>query len=237
MHEKILNLLLEQNEVTWQDIIYGLIKTEEMDPWDVDISLLTQHYIETVKGLQEINFFVSGKVLFAAAFLVKIKSDKLVNEDIAHFDSILFPSNEVLEDDMDMIFHERPHVEVPPLGIKTPQARKRKVTVQDLVKALERALEVNKRRIIRYNRYRNECAPTIPEKKVDITELIKSIFEKIKALFQRKEPVTFTKLLPEGGEKKEKILTFLSLLHLNTEKKIWMQQDEHFGEIYINMPI
>jgi len=49
MEDQIYNMLLKESEVTWKDIIYNLIKTEQMDPWDVDITKLTQKYIATVK--------------------------------------------------------------------------------------------------------------------------------------------------------------------------------------------
>lgn len=233
-HEKILNILTEQNEVTWQDIIYGLIRSEEMDPWDIDIGKLTKRFLEIVKELQETNFHLNGKVLFAAALLVKIKSEKLLHDDIAHFDSILFPQSEELMDDMDMDFYERPDLDVPPLCIKTPQARKRRVSVQDLVGALERALKINKRRVLRKRRFLDYNVPDVPEKKVNLTALITDIFTKIKTYFQKKEEVTFSKLLPEGKiGKEEKIFTLMPLLHLDNQNKVDLDQPEHFGEIYV----
>jgi len=233
-HEKILQILTNQNEVTWQDIIYGLIRSEEMSPWDIDISKLTKRFLETIKELQEVNFHLNGKVLLAASLLVKIKSDRLVNEEIAHFDSILFPQSEELMDDMGMEFNEKPEADVPPLCIKAPQARKRRVSVQDLVGALERALKINKRRVIKKRRFLREDIPDVPEKKVNLTVLITDIFERIKSLFRKKEEVTFSKLLPEqNAGKEEKILTLMPLLHLDTQSKINIEQPEHFGEIYI----
>ncbi|MBS3117529.1 hypothetical protein J4430_01460 [Candidatus Woesearchaeota archaeon] len=65
MHDRIYDLLIKQDEITWQNIILELIRTEQMNPWDVDISLLAKKYLETVRKLQEANFFVSGKVLLA----------------------------------------------------------------------------------------------------------------------------------------------------------------------------
>ncbi len=73
-HEKILKIILDQNEITWQTIIYDLINSEQMDPWDIDISLLTAKYIGMIKTLENHDFRVSGKVLLAAALLLKIKS-------------------------------------------------------------------------------------------------------------------------------------------------------------------
>lgn len=235
MQDRILDLILEQNEVTWQTIIYDLIRSEEMDPWDIDVSVLTARYIETIKKMKEMNFFISGKVLLAAALLVKIKSERLVNEDIAYFDSILFPQTESL-DDMDMQLVERQKIEHPPLGIRTPMPRKRKVSVSDLMKALQRALEVDKRRSIKYNQYRTENIAVMPERKVDIMQLIKSIYSSILGLFERQETITFSKLLPEGNvTKKEKVLILLPLLHLENEIKVGLNQERQFEEIYISL--
>ena len=91
MQNQIYEILMNRDEITWQNLIYDLIKSERMDPWDIDISLLTNHYIETLKKLKEANFFVSGKVLLAASLLLKIKSERLVNEDFANFDALLYP--------------------------------------------------------------------------------------------------------------------------------------------------
>ena len=73
MQEQIFDMLLKENEVTWQTIIQDLVKKEGMDPWDVDVSKLSQRYISTLKKLKEHDFRVSGKVVLAAAILLKIK--------------------------------------------------------------------------------------------------------------------------------------------------------------------
>jgi len=236
LHEKIYSLLMKENEITWQSIIYDLVRSEEMDPWDVDVSLLTQKYIETVKELKEANFHLSGKVLLASAMLLKIKSKKLVEDDISQFDSYLFHHDDELEELSEYITSERPKIQPPPLGIKTPQARKRKISVNDLIFALEKALEVNKRRIIRRNRYMAVKIPEVPEKKVNITDLIGKIFNKIVALFKKERRVTFSTLLNQDNpDKREKILTLLPLLHLETQNKIEMEQKVPFGEIDIRL--
>ena len=95
-HERIFEILFDKDELTWQSIIQELIKTEQMDPWDVNISLLTKKYIETIKKLKELDFRVSGKVLLAAAILLKIKSNKLVGEDIEYLDRLISSFNILL---------------------------------------------------------------------------------------------------------------------------------------------
>ncbi|MFH1638545.1 MAG: segregation/condensation protein A [Candidatus Woesearchaeota archaeon] len=236
-HDKILDMLMKDEEVTWQDIIHSLIKTDQMNPWNVDVSKLTQRYLEAVRKLQKTNFFVSGKVLLAAALLVKIKSNRLLAQDLSDFDNLLFHVDEPAEGLEDYVNpEERAKIDAPPLAIKTPQARKRVVSVNDLIGALEKALEVNKRKMLRREYWASRNPPPIPERKVNITDLIKGIFEKIMSLFSKKETVTFSKLLPQGEVgKREKILTLLPLLHLDNQEKIDLVQEIPFEEIYINI--
>ncbi|MBT3985368.1 segregation/condensation protein A [archaeon] len=233
MEDQVYNLLMKDEEVTWQSIIHNLIKTEEMDPWDVDVTKLTQRYIKTVRGMQDMNFFISGKVVLASAILLKIKSNKFIDEDINNFDNFLFHQDEEIEDLDDYVdFHEH-KVDIPKLGIKTPQARKRRVSVNDLIGALEKALKVDSRRRLRLQRFLTFNKPKIPEKSVDISYLISELYNKIVSIFKKKEVVEFTELLKEPT-KEEKILTLLPLLHLDHHMKVDLQQDEAFGEIYIN---
>lgn len=234
MQDRLFEMLIQKDEITWQTIIYDLIRTEQMDPWDIDVSLLTQKYIETVNRLQEMNFFISGKVLLASAILLKIKSHKLMDEDIAGFDSFLFNTGqeELSLGDLEEIPRLK-RDELPKLTIKTPQARKRKVNLQDLMNALQKALEVNQRRVIRKMREeRGYIIPQIPEKKIEVSKMIKDIYEKIMGFFQKREMVTFTKLVP-SERKEDKILTLIPLLHLDTQGKINMVQEQPFGEIEI----
>jgi chromatin segregation and condensation protein Rec8/ScpA/Scc1 (kleisin family) len=42
-HEKIFEILFNKDEVTWQSLLYELVKTEQMDPWDINVSMLTKN--------------------------------------------------------------------------------------------------------------------------------------------------------------------------------------------------
>ena len=42
MQDQILDMLLKKDELTWKDILYDLIKSERMDPWDIDVSKLSK---------------------------------------------------------------------------------------------------------------------------------------------------------------------------------------------------
>jgi len=230
MQDQLLDMLLQEDELTWQTIIYDLIKSEQMNPWDIDISTLTKKYIQVIKQLKEANFFISGKVLLAAALLLKIKSHRLITEDIANLDSYLFSKEEEFEEIEDHSYIQ--DEEIPRLAIKTPQPRKKRVSVNDLINALQKALKVSNRKEIKKQLERNFKPPEVPEKKIDITELIKDIYEKIMNFFKKKESVTFSKLVV-SGKREDKILTLIPLLHLDNQEKINLYQEQHFGEIEI----
>ncbi len=233
MQDQILDMLLKKDELTWQDILYDLVKSERMSPWDVDVSLLSKKYLETVRKIKETNFFVSGKVILASAILLKIKSNKLLTENIANFDNQLFDQNE--EEYIEGLEEEQTQLQ-PRLTIKTPITRKRKVSIQDLVSALEKALEVDTRRKIRREIY--ETIPEnleIPQKKIDLGEKVKEIYGKVVNFFNTKKgDLTFTQLVPSNS-REDKVFTFVPLLHLENQNKINMSQRESFGEININL--
>src|SRR3989344_3459187 len=136
-HEQIYSLLIKPDEITWQTIIYDLIKSEQMDPWNINISLLSKRYLETIKELEEHNFFISGKILLASAFLLKIKSQVFVDEHIANFDSHLFPQENDDQNYEQDLYNAYENKDPPPLLLKTPQPRKRKITINELMKAFE----------------------------------------------------------------------------------------------------
>ncbi len=235
--DRILTLLMQEDEITWQTILLDLVKSGEIDPWDINISLLSSKYLEIVRKLQESNLFISGKVLLASAILLKLKSEKLLIEDIGSLDELMFPSEmEELGQFIDEHGNKRIKLDAEPrLTIKTPQARKRKVQIDDLIGALERALEVNERRLFKLaERDRIPEDLVIPEKSINVAEVINSLYERIKGFFTKKPTLKFSELIP-SERKEDKIMTFIPLLHLSNQEKVDLSQEQHFGEIDIKL--
>lgn len=229
--DKVINVVLSKDEVTWLSMLYELVKQEDMDPWDINVSLLVQKYIEMLNKLKEMDFRVSGKMVLAAAILLRIKSKRLVGEEIDELDRLMEQEEEFegFYDELEGEF-KRESTEYPELSPRTPQPRKRKVSIYDLVRALQKALEVRHRRVLR----RTPISMAIPEKKVDISKLIKEIYEKVINIFSNKKKVTFSELVVSNS-KEDKVLTFIPLLHLahQDQRKIDLLQNEPFGEIEI----
>ena len=137
--------LLFSREISWQEIIYDLINTEQLDPWDIDIGILTNKYLERLKRLEDEDFFVSSKVLLAAAFLLRIKSELLLNKYLKSIDEILFGKKEekVQKINLDELDFE----DIPDLIPKSPLPRFKKVSLKELIESLNKAIITENRRI------------------------------------------------------------------------------------------
>jgi segregation and condensation protein A len=60
------------------DLLLHLIKTHEVDIYDIPISLITQQYLDYIDLMQEMNLDVAGEFLIMAATLIHIKSRMLL---------------------------------------------------------------------------------------------------------------------------------------------------------------
>src|SRR3989344_3718397 len=133
--------LLFDDRLSWQTIIYDLINSEQLDPWDIDLSVLANKYIVRVRELEEANFFISSKVLLDAYL-------------------------------------------------------------------------------------------PIPKRLVNLHDKIKGLYSKLKEIFMNSDQkVAFSTLSSLYSE--ERLLNFVSLLHLDTQQKVWLEQEGHFEEIWI----
>ncbi len=227
--------ILFNREIGWQEIIYDLINTEQLDPWDINIMILTEKYLETIQKLEEADFFVSSKVLLAAALLLRIKSEILLNQYIKSIDEILFGKKELLKkSNLERIELDG---QIPELIPRSPMPRFKRVSLNELMEALNKAIVTENRRIkkeIVKNNALREVGISFPKRKLSIQDKIKQIFAKIiYSLEENKNEKRIHYNFIIGEEKNERIFSFAPLLYLEHQRKIWLEQNEHFGDIYI----
>ena len=225
--------LLTGKEISWQAIIYDLINSEQLDPWDINLGLLANKYLEKIRTLEEANFFVSSKVLLAAALLLRLKSEILLSKYIKSIDEILFGKKEEKKYVLERI--QIDENELPELVPKTPLPRYRKVSLDELMKALDKAINTETRRI------RKEISDKQAEKlasivfpkttRVSIKDRIRKLYARIQTYFKKQHKISYTELVGEKSE--ERLACFLPILHLDNQEKVWLNQERHFQEIYI----
>lgn len=226
--------ILFNREIGWKDIIYDLINTEQLDPWDVNITLLTEKYLDKIRSLEQADFFISSKVLLAASLLLRIKSEILLNRYIQSIDEILFGKKQDKKYTMERIELDE---QIPELIPRSPMPRFKKVTLKELIESLNKAISTENRRIKKEIINRNalrETGISLPKRKVNIRDKIKEIYKNLASYFEKNKEhkkIAFTNFV--GKTKEEKIITFSPLLHLENQQKVWLEQENHFEEIYI----
>jgi len=226
--------LLFSREIGWKDIIYDLINTEQLDPWDINITIISEKYLIKIQEYEEADFFVSSKVLLAAALLLRIKSEILLNKYVRSIDEILFGKTEKKKTVLERIELDE---EIPDLIPRSPIPRYKKVTLKELIESLNKAINTENRRIkkeIINNNAIRETGISLPKKNFSIKSKIKEIYEKLFFHFQKNEDsqkISLTDFVK--GDKDEKIMIFSPLLHLENSKKVWLEQENHFDEIHI----
>lgn len=228
--------ILFNREIDWQEIIYDLINTEQLDPWDINITILTDKYLEKIQQMEEADFFISSKVLLAAALLLRIKSEILLNKYIKSIDEILFGKKEQKPHQLERIELDE---EIPQLIPRSPIPRFKKVTLKELIESLNKAITTENRRIKKEILNKNalrEVGISFPKRRKSIKDKIREIYAKLFGHFEKNkdhQKISFTDFI--GEDKEDKIMSFYPLLQLEHQNKIWLEQERHFEEIHIWM--
>jgi len=218
MNEEKLYALILSKELTWEGLIRDIVNSEGMDPWDIDISLLVQKYLEALRKIKQMDLKISGKFLLAAAILLKMKADYLLRK-----------KEETFQEEKKEEVQIKDNYELQP---NVPLPKKRKVTIEELISSLRSALVVKERRTIRHKQ--REVKMKVKIKKIDLGEKIATLYMRIVSFFKKfkTNEITFSTLTP-SRQREDIIWTFVPLIHLANKGKIKLRQDEQFGEIYV----
>jgi segregation and condensation protein A len=205
------------------EILMDLVISEELDPWDIDISDIANRFIGEVKKMQKLNLRLSGKTILASSILLRMKSDSLVPKDE--------PSP---EDDFGWdYFPDEPAEEILPIGTPVRRRGERKTTLFELIEALQRALNEE---MIRKNFPRGarpKPKMVIPIDEETIKERMTKIYDTIQQLTETTEVIRFSDLL--SGKREDIIVVLVALLYLDSQRQITIWQKELFGEIFITL--
>ncbi|MDP1729313.1 MAG: segregation/condensation protein A [archaeon] len=236
-HLQVYNIVTGKDP-SWHAIIYELVASEQLNPWDIDISVLCKSYLEKIKILEENNFHISSKLLLAAALLLRIKSEVLLNKYIREIDNILFPREDEIKKIIERI--EINEDDIPVLSPKTPLPRFKKVTLQELIDALDTAIKTEGRRIhkeIAKKQAERMSHVDIPKfRRINIKERIRKFYARVLTSFKNlnlEEEIKLPYSHFTGTVKEEKIACFLPMLYLSNHGKIWIEQAGHYQEIYL----
>ena len=258
----------DEDEVEPVEVLVTLAENGEIDPWDIDVVTVTEEFLE---ALDDADLRASGRALFYASVLVRMKGDEL-----------LHGGDE--EDEEELAPWERPFADDPAGGVEggagadgfdpvaaledemerrldRKHARGTPETLDELVRELreaERGSWWKRRREYDtsdspsgYGRgeqtldYRSADDVRVDEEptEADVTgttheEDIESVIEDVEASLREqydagREEVLFREVAAAYGSR---VQAFLAVLFMSHRGTVRLQQDELFGDLWVQDP-
>jgi len=205
-------------EATWKDILVELVHKNQLNPWDIDLIDIVGKYVEVVKGLKVMDLRVPANIILAASILLRLKSDMLELDE---------PAEEMSPEEG----AGRPYLPVDPLSIRLRLPPRRRVTLPELISALEEAMKLKEFKQARLDTAGMEFPLTL--KRVDVEAEIEALFILLTQHADSSRMLTFSSLF-ELSQKPDALLdVFIPLLFLANKGKIVLLQESFFGEIVI----
>ena len=221
------------------DLLCHLIDKNKMDIYDINISEITDQYIEFIKQMKEMNLDITSEFLVMSSTLLYLKSKHLlpkVEED----------EEEITEDELiRRIIEYKKYKEITKkLRENFENYSKRFYRIPEEIKLPKQKIEVEYNAEIIPDLYKkllqrntdkiNENASNI--EKIAITEaypVINTVKEMYRALIKFKK-FTFNKLFSVKKQSKVEVVTaFSGLLEMSRRNKITTEQNELFGNIEV----
>jgi segregation and condensation protein A len=211
----------------WKQMLVDIVQREKMNPWDVDLSVVATRFVGTIKKMKKLNLRISANVVLAASIVLRYKSDALILQDDGRGNAqAVFIPDHVYEEP---IF---PRLEA------TSRVTKRKVTLDELISAVEDVMSKEKRKA---QRRRQRLDNIIPEPLLEMVtteenfeKKLEEIYHKVEHCADKEKLVLFSNLV-DHKTVENVVGTLVPLLHLANKQRIAMWQEEFFGEIFIHL--
>ncbi len=228
------------------EILAGMAERGEVDPWNIDIVDVTDRFLAELDRRKELDLRVSGRTLFYAACLLRLKSDYLDGWD-GDEDEDSFEDEED-ESFADLGFDFESAGELEPMGrlereiqrrLGRKSLRKRPpVTLYELIKQLKTAEKEQRRK-------QRRRVPVIREPDLDLSagdvvavahdegyqKAVSIVMEEFRRAARNGDVLTLGNLSGAMGRTRREV--YIPLLFLMLEGKLALWQDEFFGEIYV----
>jgi segregation and condensation protein A len=227
--KEILELIPKEN--SWEQIIYQVVAMNSLDPWNLDLNVLSKGFADYIMSIGELDFRVPAKWVMIAAVLLRMKSDyiKIMKMDRMPEDEFM-DLGELEDTEIEDIGNEFHDEDIDPIEVAAKRKPIRRITITELVDSLRRVLASEKRRDIKIRKARGR----ISIKTDDIAVRIENLYSKITSMLNtvKAKNVPFSSLV-DKWEREHVIETFMPLIHLDNQNKIECNQKEMFEEIFI----
>ncbi|MCL5011282.1 MAG: segregation/condensation protein A [Candidatus Marsarchaeota archaeon] len=201
---------------SWKEMLLDLIHSNNMNPWDIDLSEITEKYIQKIRSMKSMDLRIPANVILASSILLKFKTLSLmIKDEPQEAEPVEIPKIEE---------------EIPNLVFKPTTQRARRVTLDELVKAVEEVLNDQ----LKPRQQPMPKAFNITIKTENVNTIIKRIYDKMIVLKDSENLLLFSQL-KEDSEKDNYVRNLLPLMHLMQDRKLNAWQEEVFGDIIIQI--
>ncbi len=210
---------LVSNESTWRDLLIGLVDRNKLDPWNIDIMEIVDRYIETVKELKVMDLRVPANIILAAAILLRLKSNYISLQD---YDET---------GEMGVEGAVRPDIIVDPLNFRLRLPPKRKLSLTELLAALDEAMEIKS--LHESPKQRPQLFVPIKLENFDIEAETEKLYGILKENADKSSMVTFSYISRLSSINDILLELFIPLLFLAHRGRVGLIQERFFSEIII----
>ncbi len=229
------------------EILLGMAERGEVNPWKIDIVDVTDRFLSEVDRRKELDLRISGRTLFYAACLLRLKSDYIDGweEDIDE-ESSLGDEDEFFGDlDFDFEYGEdadpieRLEREIQRRLGRRNMRKRPPVTLYELIKELKTAEKAQRRK----QRRRRPAPPREPEPDLSAEEVVAvahdegyreavtAVMGTFRQVAENGDVLTLGDLAGAMGWTRREV--YIPLLFLMLEGKLVLWQEEFFGEVYV----
>ena len=221
------------------DLLLHLIEKEEMDIYDIQISQITDRYLEYINLMEQLDLDVASEFLVMAATLLHIKSQSILPQLTPNAEYTLGDQAELVRQLLEykrfkeasqaldvyaerrtLLYSRSPKLHADLDGTREFEI---KATLFDLLSAFknitDRAAEIET----------EEMYETVEEETITVEDKIAFINRQL----TNEDQLLFEDLFPLSSSKLDRIVTFLAILELIRIGKIVTVQTDHFESIYI----
>jgi segregation and condensation protein A len=214
--------LIEQP--AWKTILISLVKSEKMDPWNIDVKELAKKYLEKIRSLNDSDLRLPANAILASAILLKFKARALRIPSLEEANEVEWKA---LMTEEQLLGGMMPELLSPNLS------REGKVTLDQLVESIEAILDRTKSKVQRERDGRDRPVFNLPFASMNLEDKMKEVFEMVSSFADETGLARFSTMM-KGRSINEVIEFFLALLFLVNDRTLNAWQETLFGDIFIS---
>ncbi len=238
------------------ELLVEMAAKGDIDPKNIDIIDVTDKFLRAIAAAPKENLRQSGKTLFHASVLLRMKADALLvdnlddlngGDDYLDFDEdgapIIYDANnmpiarQITLADLEKALVRRAN---------NKQMRQRKVTLEQLIEALREAEHIERTRATKERKPMIDLEGQAEVNDFDdILELahdedIEVVISRIEQIlikhFISEEMLPLAQIIRAMGERGDWVDAFLAVLFLSNAGKITLEQEEFYGPLFVVRP-